>query len=396
MTSNKHIFTKFLLVVVLIQLSCINALANKNDWYSTAIKVSEAQLKLAAKHYTPGQNPRSISPNGLIRYAHPRDWTCGFFPGSLWLMYELSGDKYFKKQAAKFTEALDTVQYFTHTHDLGFMLFCSYGNAYRLTKKKKYKNVLHTGANSLISRFNKNVGCIRSWDFGSWQFPVIVDNMMNLEFLLWTSASTKNSKYHKIAISHANKTLENHFRKDNSSYHVVNYDTITGKAIDFQTHQGYSDSSAWARGQAWGLYGYTSMYKETLDQNYLNQALKIADFIMKHPRMPKDKIPYWDFDAPNIPHAPRDASAAAVIASALLELSTLTKAGEVYFNYAEDILKNLSTDKYLAKAGSNAYFLLKHCTGNLPNNSEIDTTLNYADYYYLEALKRYGTIKEYK
>jgi len=385
---------KLFLLIGIIHFTNLSGTAQNNDWLDKAVNTSKEQLRLAAKHYKPGQNPRSIESNGDIKIAPPRDWTCGFFPGNLWLMYELSNDKFFKTEAIKYTEALDTVQYFTHTHDVGFMLYCSYGNAYRLTKKNKYKKVLHNGANSLISRYNKKVGCIRSWDFGPWQFPVIVDNMMNLEFLMWTSKSTKDNKYRDIAISHANKTIQNHFRDDNSSYHVVSYDTITGEAIQFQTHQGYADDSAWSRGQGWGLYGYTFMYRETKNPEYLEQAEKIAEFIMNHPRMPKDKIPYWDFDAPNMPHAPRDASAASLIASALLELSTLSVEGDKYFKYAEDILKSLSTDEYLAKKGENAYFLLKHCTGNLPNNSEIDTTLNYADYYFLEALLRYKALNK--
>jgi rhamnogalacturonyl hydrolase YesR len=297
-----------------------------------------------------------------------------------------------KQKAIDYTLALDSIKYFTHTHDLGFMLYCSYGNAYRLTKEDTYKNTLIRGAQSLISRYNENVGCIRSWDFGDWQYPVIVDNMMNLEFLMWTANTTSDKTYSDIATSHADITMANHFRDDYSSYHVVSYDTITGKTIEKQTHQGYSDESSWARGQAWGIYGYTMMYRFTKNPAYLQMAQNIASLIMNLESMPEDYIPYWDYNAPDIPNAPRDASAAAVTASALLELSELTKDGQAYFNYAENVLKSLSSPAYLAEAGENNFFILKHSVGALPNNSEVDTPINYADYYYLEALLRYKSI----
>lgn len=386
-----HLYTIF--TVMLFSLFACQSQNKNQEWLDKALQRSATQLKMATERYSPGKNPRSVNPDGTIRVAPPNDWTCGFFPGSLWLMYELSRDNYFKKEAERFTEALDTVKHFTDTHDLGFMLYCSFGNGLRMTQNPEYQEVLIKGAESLSSRYNKNVGCIRSWDFGYWQFPVIVDNMMNLEFLLKVSELTGNTQYRDIVLSHANKTLENHFREDNSSYHVVSYDTITGKAVEHQTHQGYSDESSWARGQGWGLYGYTFMFRETENKTYLAQAEKIASFIMNHPRLPEDKIPYWDFDCPNIPDTPRDASAGALIASALFELSTLVDDGEKYFNFAEDILKNLSTDNYLAQTGDNAYFILKHSTGNLPNNSEIDTPLNYADYYFLEALIKYKNLR---
>lgn len=385
---------KNIVLLIAITLTVFVGKAQTNNWLETAIQTAETQLKEASQNYTPGQNPRSINKDGTVRFAPERDWTCGFFPGNLWLMYELTEDEYFKNQAARFTEALDTVQYFTHTHDLGFMLYCSYGNAYRLTGNEKYKAVLQQGMESLATRYNPNVGCLRSWDFGPWQFPVIVDNMMNLEFVYWAGKTFHNKNYIDIAISHANKTLKNHFRKDYSSYHVVSYDTITGKALQHETHQGYSHGSAWSRGQAWGLYGYTMMYRNTKNKAYLKQAKKIAAFILKHPRLPKDMVPYWDFDCPKIPDSPRDASAAAVTASALLELSTYVKNGSDYYNAAEAMLKSLSSEKYLAKKGESAFFILKHSTGALPNNSEIDTPLNYGDYYFLEALNRYKALKE--
>ncbi|TRX66424.1 glycoside hydrolase family 88 protein [Carboxylicivirga sp. M1479] len=364
----------------------------KQNWLDKAIDTAEQQLVLAAEKYTPEHNPRSVYPNGEVRLCHLQDWTVGFFPGTLWYAYELSGNESLKEQAANYTKALDSVKYIKHTHDLGFMLYCSYGNAYRITQNETYKDVLLHGAESLISRYNENVGCIRSWDFGTWQYPVIVDNMMNLEYLMWTANSTNNQLYANIATSHANKTMANHFRDDYSSYHVVSYDTVTGKAIEKQTHQGYSHESAWARGQAWGVYGYTMMYRFTKDPAYLEMAQNIAKFIMNLETMPADKVPYWDYNAINIPDAPRDASAAAVTACALLELSEYTNDGQKYFSYAEDVLKSLSSSDYLAEVGNNGLFVLRHSVGALPNNSEVNTPINYADYYYLEALLRYKSM----
>lgn len=379
-----------LLFIALLAISCQET---KDNWYNNAISKAEKQLLEAAKNYTPENNPRSIKPDGTVRLTHVRDWTVGFFPGTLWYMYELTNNENLKNEAIRYTEALDSIQYFTYTHDLGFMLYCSYGNAYRLTGDDNYKKVLIRGAQSLASRYNPTVGCIRSWDFGEWQYPVIVDNMMNLEYMCWASKTTNDDIYKKMSISHADKTIANHFREDFSSYHVVSYDTITGAPIQKQTHQGYADETSWARGQAWGVYGYTMMYRETKNEKYLDMAQKIAGYIMNLENMPSDKIPYWDYHAPNIPEAPRDASAAAVTASALFELSTYVADGSMYYNYAEEVLKNLSKAPYLAEEGTNAYFILKHSVGALPNNSEVDTPINYADYYYLEALLRYKNLR---
>ncbi|MCD0472344.1 glycoside hydrolase family 88 protein [Flavobacterium sp. JAS] len=388
----------FLIFFTIIFISCVKAQSGKtnNDsdilWLKKGLEVSKKQLKLAANFYKPGQNPRSIWPDNTNRLASVKDWTCGFFPGSLWYMYEITSDDFFKEKAEKYTDALEEVQYFTDTHDLGFMLYCSYGNGYRLTNNSSYKKVLLKGSESLATRFSKTVGCIKSWDFGNYDFPVIIDNMINLELLMWASQEKGDNLFRDIAVSHADKTLANHFRKDNSSYHLIDYDSKTGNVKRKMTHQGYLDESAWARGQAWGLYGYVMMYTKTHKKEYLDQTIKIADFIMNHPRLPEDKIPFWDFDAPHIPHARRDVSAATVNASALLELSKITNNNN-YFLFAESTLKTLSNDNYLSKPGENSFFVLKHSVGNFPNYSEIDTPLNYADYYYLEALIRYANIK---
>lgn len=379
-------------------LSSLKTHAQEN-WFSKAVTTAHMQLKKAAATYTPGQNPRSVT-CGVVRLANYKDWTTGFFPGSLWYGYELTGDQSLAGEAKRFTLALDSVRYLTNTHDLGFMLYCSYGNAYRITKDNLYLPALQDGAKNLAARFSPKVGVIRSWDFGTWHYPVIIDNMMNLEYLYWGAGQFKNAGYAKIASTHALTTLKNHFRKDFSSYHVVDYDPATGKVLAKKTHQGLTDESAWARGQAWGLYGYAMCYANTKNPAFLKQAQNIAAYIMTHPRMPKDKVPAWDFDAHNAvgdqegAEAPRDASAAAVIACGLLNLSTEVKDGKKYFEYAEDILQSLSSDQYLAAPGSNHFFILKHSVGAFLYNSEIGTPLDYADYYYLEALKKYAELKK--
>ena len=370
----------------------------KEPWLENTMKTISHQLTQAARTYTPGLNPRSTNKDGSVRVAPIKDWTTGFFPGSLWYGYEITGDKNLATEARRFTLALDSIRYMTHTHDLGFMLYCSYGNGYRLTGDNVYLPALKDGAQNLNARFNPKVGAIRSWDFGTWRYPVIIDNMMNLEYLYWATKQFNQPDYTTVANTHATTTIKNHFRKDYSSVHVIDYDPTTGKVFAKRTHQGLTDQSAWARGQAWGLYGYTMCYMNTKKPEFLKQAEHIANFIMNHPRMPKDKIPVWDFDVHNAldadERAPRDASAAAVIAAGLLDLSTQVKDGQKYVDYAEAILKSLSSDNYLAKPGENNFFILKHSVGAFLYNSEIDTPLNYADYYFLEALKKYAAIRK--
>ncbi|RYG15326.1 MAG: glucuronyl hydrolase [Chitinophagaceae bacterium] len=367
------------------------------NWLKKTTVIINLQLIKATQTYQPGKNPRSVNPDGSVRVVGYKDWTTGFFPGSLWYGYELTGNKQLADEAKKFTLALDSIRYIKDTHDVGFMLFCSYGNAYRITGEKTYLPVLNDGAKNLAARFSPKVGAIRSWDFGHWQYPVIIDNMMNLEYLYWAGKQFNDQNFVKVANAHATTTLKNHFRKDYSSYHVIDYNPENGSVVRKATHQGLTDESSWARGQAWGLYGYTMCYANSKDNKFLVQAENIAKFIMNHPKTPKDKIPVWDYDVHNAletaERAPRDASAAAVIASALLDLSTQVKDGKKYFDYAEDILESLSSDAYLAKPGENGLFILKHSTGAMLYNSEIDTPLDYADYYYLEALKRYKELK---
>lgn len=355
------------------------------------LNISKEQALLMAKELESqeGKLPKSMK-NGKLETSNCYWWCSGFFPGVLWYLYENEPTSEIRRYAALYTDRLEAVQHVTDNHDVGFMLYCSYGNGYRLTHDSLYKQVLITGASSLSTRYNPNVKAIRSWDFNKdiWQYPVIIDNMMNLELLMWTSKIVGNNKYRDIAVNHANTTMDNHFRDNYSCYHVVSYDTLTGKPHIKMTHQGYADESSWARGQAWALYGFTMMARETGENKYLEQARNIARFLITHPRMPADKIPYWDYDVPNIPDVPRDASAAAIMASALIELSQLEYADEskMFLAFAEQQLRSLTSPQYLAEKGTNGNFILKHSTGHFPGKSEIDVPISYADYYYVEAL----------
>lgn len=318
-------------------------------------------------------------------------WCSGFYPGTLWYLYEYTKDKSLMAEALRSTALLEKEKNNTGTHDLGFMMGCSYGNANRIAPKSEYKDILLTSARSLSTRFNPKVGCIRSWNSKTGDFVVIIDNMMNLELLFWATKVSGDSSFYKIAVTHANTTLKNHFRSDNSSYHVLNYDEQTGAVKEKKTAQGFADESAWARGQAWGLYGYTATYRETKDPVYLEQAKKIAEFILTNANMPADGIPYWDYNAPDIPNALRDASAASIMASAFLELNKYVPAntGNKYVSLAKKILKTLSSSEYKAAQGTNGGFILKHGVGHLPAKSEVDVPLTYGDYYFIEALMRY-------
>jgi rhamnogalacturonyl hydrolase YesR len=331
--------------------------------------------------------PRTTE-NGKIKLVKGRDWTSGFFAGNLWMVYELTGDEKWKKHAIDYTLPLEQEQWDGGTHDLGFKMFNSFGKAYQNTGDEKYKNVVIQSALTLATRFNPNVGCIRSWDHNAdkWDFPVIIDNMMNLEMLMWAAKETGNDTLRQIAITHAQTTAKNHFRDDYSTYHVIDYNPETGEVENRNTHQGYSDESAWARGQAWGLYGYTMMYRETGMEEFLALAENIAGYILKQEGIKEGQIPYWDFDAPNIPNEPYDASAAAIIVSALYDLSTFSENGNEYKSVADRLFGTLSTPEFLAPVGENGGFLLKHSTGHLPHNSEIDVPIVYADYYFLESI----------
>jgi len=367
----------------------------------------KSQLKLLAVNFSEAKvsasdsgkevvSVRSLNSDGTLDEVPSKDWCSGFYAGSLWEASELTGDTTLQQLAREFTLPLEKEKFNGATHDMGFKMMCSFGQGYRITGDSAYRDILIQSAKTLTTRFNEKIGAIRSWDHNKdkWQFPVIIDNMINLELLFWASKQTGDQLYYNIAVKHAETTLANHFRADNSSFHVVDYDTITGAVIKKNSHQGFSDASAWSRGQAWGLYGYSMCYRETGIVSFLYQAEKIADFILNHPNLPADKIPYWDFDAPATPSRPRDVSAAAITASALYELARFVpQKKESYIQSADQILKSLN-NSYSSKPGENKGFLLGHSTGSFPHNSEIDVPINYADYYYLEALLRHANFKK--
>ncbi len=381
---------------ILFAMVITTACQNKQNLVKENFDFAEKQTKVLLTEATPKMPllPRTVNNNTLVS-TDIYDWVSGFFPGSLWYLYEYTKADFWKGEAEKWTALLEPIQYFYGHHDIGFMMQCSYGNGYRLTKNAGYKDVLINTAKSLSNRYNATVGSIQSWDIKGWQaqrgwmFPVIIDNMMNLELLFNATKLSGDSSFYKMAVSHADVTMNNHYRPDYSSYHVVDYDPATGKARNHHTAQGYAHESAWARGQAWGLYGFTTCYRETGYERFLNQAENIAAFIMNNPKIPTDLVPYWDYNAPNIPNEPRDVSAASITASALLQLAAICpnaqKAGS-YKAYANRILESLSSPAYRAELGKNHGFLLMHSVGSIPHGSEIDTPLNYADYYFLEAL----------
>jgi len=360
--------------------------------------------------------PRTANVDGSLKSTNLKDWTSGFWAGNLWYVYEYTHGEQWKNAASEWTNTLADNQDNKSTHDLGFMMYCSYGNGYRLTHNPAYKNVLIQSAKSLTSRYSPVTKCIKSWDQKlswdgktMWHYPVIIDNMMNLELLFWATKATGDSTYYKIAVTHAQTTMKNHIRPDYSTYHVVNYDEKTGKILSRETNQGYADNSTWARGQAWAIYGFTMVYRETRDIRFLKTAQHLADFFLNNKNLPEDKIPLWDFYV-NQPGyqplwaydrekysnpVPRDASAAAIVSSALFELSSFSKGeqGVHYKNAAVQMLTSLSTSVYLATPRTNDNFLIKHAVGSLPHHVEIDVPLVYADYYYLEALLRYKQIE---
>ena len=348
------------------------------------------QVKLIEDH---GEfiNPRTTNNNEIV-YVPADDWTSGFFPGNVWYMYDLTKDNKWKELGIKYTEAIESVKNLKWHHDVGFMINCSFGNAYRLTGNEAYKEVVIEAAKSLSTRFRPEAGVIQSWDEDrgwqgtrGWMCPVIIDNMMNLELLFDASTFSGDPIYREIALSHADMTMKYQFRDDYSCYHVVDYDKVKGGVRSRCTAQGYADESAWARGQAWAIYGYAVCYRETKDPKYLEMAKNIYNFMFTHPNMPEDLVPYWDYDVPEIPNAPRDASAASCTASALYELSEFIPE---YKATADKIMESLTSPAYRAIVGTNGNFILMHSVGSIPHHTEIDVPLNYADYYFLEAMAR--------
>lgn len=364
--------------------------------YAIVNESPESRAKREKNGWGELTNPRNSEPDGTLNLVPSKDWTSGFFPGELWFLYEYTQNNFWKKKAQQHTDILEKEKMNGSTHDMGFKVYCSFGNGYRLTQDEHYKEVLLQSARTLATRFKPAAGIIRSWDHSTakWACPVIIDNMMNLELLFWATKESKDSTFYRIAVDHARTTMKHHFRPDFSSYHVIDYDTITGQVLKKNTHQGFADESAWSRGQAWALYGYTMCYRETRLPEFLEQAQNIENYLFTHPNMPEDLIPYWDFDAPGIPDEPRDVSAATVIASALYELSLYDpEKGERYRSNADKIIENL-TKHYRATLKKDNGFLLLHSTGTKPTNTEVDVPIVYADYYFIEALMRKNKLEK--
>ena len=405
----KHTTIILFCTVAIFATACNSYEREKTKFINEVIEFATAQTELmlqAAGDPAALRYPRTINADGTLRTTSMWDWTPGFFPGSLWYLYELTGKDQWREAATAWTESLEPLRTFTRHHDLGFMMYCSFGNAERLASKPEYRDILIESANSLSTRFSERVRSIRSWnnyngwsEERDWQFPVIIDNMMNLELLFYASRVTGDPRLFDLSVTHSYTTLKNHFREDFSTYHVVDYDSVTGEVRHKVTSQGLSDNSTWSRGQAWGIYGFTMTYRETKNPDFLNAAVRAADMYLSN--LPEDLIPYWDFNVGQEGFVPRprshasqfqekirDASAAAIVTSALFELSELANEPR-YYDYAVRMLRTLASPAYRAELGTNGNFLLKHCVGSIPHRSEIDVPLVYADYYFLEALTRY-------
>ena len=382
--------------MLLLGLNCATIVQGKN-LVSRNLNFAQKQIGLQIQHMNGEiKNPCTLTTDGKVKYIAPKDWRSGFFPGTLWYLYELTGDEKWKELAERHTGAIESIKDYKDSHDVGFMIYCSFGNGYRLTSRPEYKDVIIQTARTLCTRFRPGAGIIQSWNVSKslkakgWICPVIIDNTMNLELLFEASRLSGDETFRRVALSHIENTLKNHFRPDGSCYHVVDYDPETGQVRHKMTRQGYADESTWSRGHAWAIYGFTMAYRYTHDRRYLDRAVQTFEYMRHHPNMAKDGIPYWDMDVPDIGREPRDASSAAIIASALYEMAdyVLPEQAEDYLKYARKLLKSLSTSAYRARLGDNGCFLLKHSVSSKPGNSEIDVPLNYADYYFLEALVR--------
>lgn len=359
-------------------------------WVANAFTVAQVQSEAMYKKVM----KTNLLPRSIQRGMVPKtDWTAGFFPGTLWYLYTYNNKEKWKERAQAATALMEGEQNNAFDHDIGFKMYSCYGNGYLLTGDKSYRHILFRSAKTLSSRYSYKTGLIMSWEpdeSRDWLFPVIIDNMINLELLMEAYKMSGDTTLRQIAISHADKTMKYHYRKDMSCPHVVDYEPETGAMRKYDWNNGSDDTthSTWSRGQSWGLYGYTMMYRETGDKKYLHHAEQIADFLLSHPNMPEDMVPYWDYSAPKR-STMRDTSAAAIMASALMELSTYSAQGKKYFTAGEKQLKSLASPIYLAKPGTHKNFILMHATGNFLRNSELDGGLAYADYYFMEGMLRY-------
>lgn len=383
--------TLILLFAAVLAVSCQESMKQLTD---RVFEVAEYQFTEMDKTLTDTNVPKSTR-FGVLVPSETKSWTSGFYPGSLWYVYMYTGNENTKALAEKNTEKLYIETQRVRSHDIGFMVNCSYGNALRITGDEKYREPYINAAKLLTTRFNPTVGLTQSWNITpsrkQWKFPVIIDNMMNLELLTQAHKMSGIDSLLTVAVTHANTTMKNHFRPDYTTWHVVDYDPETGDIRMKVTHQGYSDDSAWSRGQAWAVYGYTMMFREVGDEAYLALAENIARMLLD--KLPEDGIPYWDFDSPDIPDAQRDASAGAIMASSFIELAGYTQdnaLSKALMEMAETQIRTLASPEYLAEKGRNGFFLLKHSVGSYPSDTEVNVPLTYADYYFLEALLRYN------
>ncbi len=388
MLQSKTIFPYLIFTVMIgINISC-NPSNIKEKTYpmvDQAQKYALSQLKKSLNEVTVGEYPKRTFGEGAWQLTKPTEWTSGFFPGCLWLAYQLSGDSSWIEPAQEFTEGLTEQQYNTKTHDIGFMMFNSFGNGYKHNHSDDYKKIIIQSAKSLATRYNDNTKCIQSWN---GDFQVIIDNMMNLDILFWAAKNGGGKALYNIAVTHANTTIKNHIRDDYSTFHVIVFDTVTGDVIQRKTHQGYADNSTWARGQAWGVYGFTVCFRETRDSTYLEAAINLADYFIN--ALPDDFIPFWDLNLPDdYDRKFKDTSAASIFVSGLLELRKYVQNTDRYDEVALNILTNLIT-KYLTK-GTNSSGILLHSAYNVnsENKYDWDASTIWGDYYFLEALKRY-------
>lgn len=383
---HRKVINELWLVIALVQ-GCSFPVQESIDYCATQASKTLAVIE------SPEMIPNSI-PSGESSwiFTNPGNWTCGFWAGDLWHLYEGTGEPMWKEKAIEATETIMPVAYRTaRSHDMGFMTMTSIGNAYKYTGEEKYKDALVSAADSLVRLYNPKVGTILSWPNMvtkmGWSHNTIIDNMLNLELLFWVAENANRSDLYDIAFRHAEVTMQHQFREDGSTYHVMVFDAEDGHFLEGHTHQGWKDESTWARGQAWAIYGFTMAYRFTKDERFLETAVKAADYFIAH--LPEDLVPYWDFDAGvEIADQPRDCSATAITASALLEMHTYLpddKAG-YYKDTAISMIESMSSEPY--RAGEVCPAFLLHCTGHMPNGSEVDASISYADYYYLESLIR--------
>jgi hypothetical protein len=367
--------------------------ATEKQWVKAQLDFALQQYKYLAQEVGARNAglPKSLSDDGSLVLVPPKDWTSGFFAGGLWYLYDYSKDEAILQEAVKYTEQLNTVLQGPYDHDIGFIMMSSFGHAFRLIPREAYKMQLLQAAEALASRFNQKVACTRSWDWGPWKFPVIIDNLMNMELLYWAAAAGGSAQWQDIANQHNNTTMKNHFRPNGSSYHLVDYDPKTAQVLRMQTVQGYADESSWSRGQGWALYGYTMAYRFTRNPEFLNQALRVANFILSQHILRSEPVPPWDFDVPDQAASLKDSSAGAIYASAFQELAEYVDKEQAtgFLNYADRLLESLSSERFRASTkGALHGFLLDHAVGWYTGGSDLDKPLIYGDYYYIEAMVR--------